>query len=536
MKKLSKLLLGLALVFCAVLILGVQDVSASSDKLLEEFFPKGIQKTVLKDHVIDTEVGIQRNPEEVKVFLRQNDEFKRLAAVYNELYYKRTLSEYYNDFDMTYGVEQFHIGVQFDISVDGSDWLYNEAWDRMDFSTTTGIPANFPVQYDITASSNGNSLRLRLLTDVLDYDNKDAGVLKGCFTGPDDKYSRGRYTLESHTINTRYRYYLEYLNMDTKEKTYDFSGWSNEVSIGKNGNQKLRGVAEKLTAPEISDPIRIFDGDGKLSQIQVQLNLSDDVTDDAIALTIFTGHGDPVVLVTEIAANDLTESDFKEYYAANASWLYNGSRLIAYNPEKSNDSQRYLFRACMREQESGKKSDYAYAVPQVTGLKAKTVKTTSIKLTWNKVSGAEFYEIYDSDNKLVGTSKTNSYTVKKLKAGTGYTYKVRAVTDKVFVGLFSKELAVGTKPKKATISKVSISSGAVSVTYKKLSCTGYEVQIATDSKFKDVKATLKADDVKTLTQKSENLGKGTYYVRVRAYFTFGGKTQYGSWSKVKTVK
>ena len=68
-----------------------------------------------------------------------------------------------------------------------------------------------------------------------------------------------------------------------------------------------------------------------------------------------------------------------------------------------------------------------------------------MKLTWGKVEDAEFYEIYDSNNKLIGTTKKANYTVKKLKAGTNYTFKVRAVKNGVFVGKF---VSVKAKTKK----------------------------------------------------------------------------------------
>ena len=109
-------------------------------------------------------------------------------------------------------------------------------------------------------------------------------------------------------------------------------------------------------------------------------------------------------------------------------------------------------------------------------LKAKKTKTTSIAFTWSKVSGAEFYEIYSGDNKLLGTSKTNSFTVKKLKAGTGYDFK----NDPVKI---------------------------------------------------EVKG---ADEVKAVKDGLESGKAG--YARVRAYATYGGTTVYGAWSKVKAVK
>ena len=185
----------------------------------------------------------------------------------------------------------------------------------------------------------------------------------------------------------------------------------------------------------------------------------------------------------------------------------------------------------------GKESKYDYAVDKVKGLKAKKTKTTSIALSWSKVDGAEFYEIYSGDNKLLGTSKTNSFTVKKLKAGTGYDFKVRAVVDKVFVGLFSDTLSTPTKPKKVTVSSAKLAKDTVTVSYKKAVGSGYQVQIATDKKFKNDLVKLTVKDAAELKAAQDGLKEGkTYYTRVRAYVTYGGTTVYGAWSKVKATK
>ncbi len=523
MKRLSKLLLGLLLVSCIVLTLGTQKVSAA-DKILEEYFPNGLSKVKPLKPVINTGDGTY-----IAMTIKQCDDILKLVRDYDKSLVEQEEKELeYSAFEEKYNITGFDVIYQCDISVDGGDWQYNKKWDSFDFDIYEG---GFTRATYLGTSYTDNSITF----DLMDPYNADSGVLK-------KTVKNEAFDLKNHTFKVRcraaiqYTYLDKYLDGTDGDAHFFFSDWSDTVTFGKNTDQELE-IPDELPMPDISEPKRALDKNGKWgTDINVMTHISKDVTDVETALVISTGIQTPMTIVVESALDDLTEKKFKDASIGNAVWMSDGNRGVALDYEKLSLDSRLLIRAKIICEEIGKESQYDYAVDQVTGLKAKTVKTTSIKLTWNKVSGAEFYEIYDDSNKLIGTSKTNSFTVKKLKAGTGYTYKVRAVTDKVFVGLFSKELAVGTKPKKATVSKASISSGVVSVTYKKLSCTGYEVQIATDSKFKDVKATLKADDVKTLTQKSENLGKGTYYVRVRAYFTFGGKTQYGSWSKVKTVK
>lgn len=94
-----------------------------------------------------------------------------------------------------------------------------------------------------------------------------------------------------------------------------------------------------------------------------------------------------------------------------------------------------------------------------------------------------------------------------------------------------------TKPKKATIKKVKGYKKALEVSYAKVSgASGYQIQVATDKKFKKNKKTVTAKKSKTKVKINKLKSKKKYYVRVRAYKSVSGKKVYGAWSKVKTVK
>lgn len=94
------------------------------------------------------------------------------------------------------------------------------------------------------------------------------------------------------------------------------------------------------------------------------------------------------------------------------------------------------------------------------------------------------------------------------------------------------------KPKSAKIKKVKPAKKAVSVEWKKVSgVKGYQVQVATDKKFKKNKKTATVKKQKTTKVTIKKLkAKKKYYVRIRTYKTVKGKKIYSSWSKVKTVK
>lgn len=94
------------------------------------------------------------------------------------------------------------------------------------------------------------------------------------------------------------------------------------------------------------------------------------------------------------------------------------------------------------------------------------------------------------------------------------------------------------KPKSTKIKKVKAAKKAVSVEWKKVSgVKGYQVQVATDKKFKKNKKTATVKKQKTTKVTIKKLkAKKKYYVRIRTYKTVNGKKVYSSWSKVKTVK
>ena len=94
------------------------------------------------------------------------------------------------------------------------------------------------------------------------------------------------------------------------------------------------------------------------------------------------------------------------------------------------------------------------------------------------------------------------------------------------------------KPKSTNPKKVKAAKKAISVTWKKVGgVKGYQIQIATDKKFKKNKKTVTVKKQKTTKTTVKKLkAKKKYYVRVRTYKIVNGKKVYSAWSKVKSVK
>ncbi len=172
-------------------------------------------------------------------------------------------------------------------------------------------------------------------------------------------------------------------------------------------------------------------------------------------------------------------------------------------------------------------------------LKASATTTSSIKLNWSKGSKVTGYQIYSSDGKKkYGTTSGSSYTVKKLKAGTGYKFMVRSyvkVGGKTTYGQF-QSVSTCTKVAKVKVSGKSSSKKKIKLSWNKNQTVGgYEIYRA-DSKNRKYKKIASVPSSKTsYTDKKRKSGK-TYYYKIRAYKKSNGKYLYGSFSSVVKVK
>ena len=182
----------------------------------------------------------------------------------------------------------------------------------------------------------------------------------------------------------------------------------------------------------------------------------------------------------------------------------------------------------------------------VSGFKCSSKTSTSVTLKWNKGTTASGYQLQQYKNGkwvtiYTGTKATNtSYTVKKLKAGTaGYRFRIRAYKtygNTKQYGSWSSEVKVNTNPygvggfKAKSTAKNSITLGW----NKGTTASGYQLQQYKGGKWVTVytgtKATSTSYTVKRLKANT------SYKFRIRAYKTYGNTKQYGSWSKVLTVK
>ena len=98
--------------------------------------------------------------------------------------------------------------------------------------------------------------------------------------------------------------------------------------------------------------------------------------------------------------------------------------------------------------------------------------------------------------------------------------------------------AVVSPPKTTKISKTIAKKKSITLKWKAVkNVKGYEIQVATDKKFKKNKKTISVNKQKANSYIVKKLkAKKTYNVRIRTYKIVDGNKVYSAWSKTKRVK
>ena len=165
-----------------------------------------------------------------------------------------------------------------------------------------------------------------------------------------------------------------------------------------------------------------------------------------------------------------------------------------------------------------------------------SAKAQTVKLASTAKPTAFFGTItYTSGNKKVKVSAKGVVTLPKGFSGSVKITLTVAETDSYTAATQTVTIKV---PKAAAVSSAkNTAKKTATVTWKKASgVTGYQIQYATDKKFKKNAKTVTIAKAKTTSTKLSKLSKKTYYVRIRTYIKDGSKKYYSGWSGAKTVK
>lgn len=139
-----------------------------------------------------------------------------------------------------------------------------------------------------------------------------------------------------------------------------------------------------------------------------------------------------------------------------------------------------------------------------------------------------------------GSDYTVKYSVSSPKNVGRYTVTVTGIGK--YKGTAKSSFRI--LPKGTSLRKLSKARKAVKVVWKKQSAkmaksriSGYQIRLATNSKFTKNKKTVTVKGYKKTSRKITKLKGGKkYYVKIRTYKTVGGTKYYSPWSKAKTVR
>ena len=177
-------------------------------------------------------------------------------------------------------------------------------------------------------------------------------------------------------------------------------------------------------------------------------------------------------------------------------------------------------------------------------LKVDWTSTKSVKLSWSKEVNATGYKVYRYDSasntyKTIATINGNyntSYIDTTLYTGNGYKYKVKAYVklDGVeFAGGDSNIVTAITKPSTPVIN-LKAYSRKIGIVWSNIEkATGYKLYMSTS---KNGNYSLVNTTSSTTYTKTGLVRGKTYYFKVVAYKTIGGKTVYSADSTIKSIK
>lgn len=185
-------------------------------------------------------------------------------------------------------------------------------------------------------------------------------------------------------------------------------------------------------------------------------------------------------------------TNYRVYQLKNGEWKEVGKTAgTSYTVKNLTAESEYKFkiRACKVDDKNanhyGKYSNIIVAktnVKKVTGLKAKTISNSKIKLSWNSVSGADGYSVGMRKNgvynEVADVTETNA-VVSGLPNATRESFKVRAysiVDGSKQYGNWSDSVATATAPQKAKgLNVSSVTESSVTLSWDKIGCNEYVI-------------------------------------------------------------
>jgi len=287
---------------------------------------------------------------------------------------------------------------------------------------------------------------------------------------------------------------------------------------------KLGTTAEGITA---ESTFAIDRAENEVAIANVDVKVGEDVTP---VVTKNLGKGTVSFTFYKDAA--CTEEVEEKVVKATAGTYYVVATAIAtanYNEAKSEA-------ATVKVSAAEDEEDDDFVLGKTASIKAATTKSTSIKLAWEAVEGADAYRVYVYLNGaykvLADDLDALTFTAKDLTAGKKYVFAVKAFKDGKAAATFTKA-TLQTAPGVTSAIKVGRGYTSLKLTWNAVTgATGYRVYVAQDGKWVQVK---KATTAKTFTKTGLKSG-ASYKFAVRAYRIEGSKVIWADTYKSVTAK
>ncbi len=191
----------------------------------------------------------------------------------------------------------------------------------------------------------------------------------------------------------------------------------------------------------------------------------------------------------------------------------------------------------------------AHNISSVENPSVLKANDSSVVLSWDRVSSADGYNIYQSTDGAesfkkvaeVSNESFKEYTLKDLSQATNYSFYITAFKNLKNNVCESEEhsvVSVCTLPDKQVIGNVDSSDpGQIKLEWKKnKKAAGYQLQYAEGKDFSKAR-TLDIEDKneceKTITKLTP---KSNYCFRIRSYVNYNNKVLVGEWSETKSVE
>ena len=448
-------------------------VFASASSMLNNYFYGGIQKPqkpILHHYNNDTW-------DCVDLWQDENSDIINFGTAVNG----RSWDEFMDDNGLMY----LNAYIQVDTRIDGGSWNYSADWENGDYSSICENWGTFYVpQVSISPDWMATKTQHFSIFEALYYSFNDPnsnGIFKNMIyrTGTNDENYKYYLDTENHTFGVRYRYKI--VATDEHETQTLFSDWSDESSIGKNGNQAPLTKPTSLSAITITSGSCLGDETAAhpKNTIYLDIDVPQSIYNDLKYYEIVENAFQPILIEVQYRVNG---GAWTESGIANATTIDSGERLFngTNQPLKKGDKVEIRMRVAEGNEKNIKGpwsnayttyaavTDYNYKeqpAPKpitsldqsanetqvtdfITGLKSDSdpkgtsfrkfpvqqakVTKNSVKIKWNKVNGAAYYVVYGNKcgtkNRYKKIKKVTAlnYTQKKLKKGTYYKYLVSA--------------------------------------------------------------------------------------------------------------